>query len=873
MFGEAVGQDNCEDPVVSQSVTDLRSSCGTGVIIRNFSVEDGEGLTSTNNCSQTITILGVHDYTIMFPADADNETCIQPDYNGVEYVENGCDLLTVTTAIDTFEADADECYKLRITYEVLNWCEYSTEEDPYTVPRDADNDDILTEPTYLHVLPNNTNTLSDDVAWLDRDDNRFNGFISPLDDDDPNGQVPGASSQPYGTDESRGAYLYRQFIKVYDDINPELLVEDQGPFEDVDGNCTEEVVFDFVLTDNCTSADDHSVTVELDAFFEDVDGDGDLTLADFVPVFDPSIAPSAVNNGNDTFTVSFNSELPLGRHAVRIVGSDGCGNTDVDLIVFEVTDAKAPTPVCIEGLTVTLMPDGEGGGMAEIWASEYVVSNSGDCTGPVQFAIYHQDDFGDLDDGVLTPSPLDTGLTLTCDDEGTIIVRVYAIDGNGLADYCETTLNVQAFLPDLCGSSGGGNILGLIESPAGNATSDVEVSISDQGDMDATNFTDQQGEYGFTNLAYGEDYTVAPALEGDVNVATAVTTFDILIINRHILGISEMESPYQHVVADVNMDDVINVIDVVNIRQVIMGQRSTYLNGPTWRFADRDYEFSANAQDWVSEVFPEVYNANDLQGDILSADFYALEMGNVSEGVIAENGARPADGDSRSSAVLRTEALTIVAGETYEVPFRVNDLYGAQGTLELGVGVELLDVKYGQASAGNLNLDRAAEGVISFSWDNAHAVSDLDVNDDSPVLFTLQLRATANGELNELISLSDRITQSEGYPMSGGVANLNLTFDSADDQFDGFEFALEQNSPNPYRQETIIGYYLPSDMEVSVVVTDVRGRHLRTYEQNGTAGYNRLTMTKAELGGASGVLTYTISAEGWTASRRMVILD
>ena len=389
---------------------DLRSSCGTGVIIRNFSVVDGEGLTSGNSCSQTITILGIHDYTIMFPADADNETCIQPDYNGVEYVENGCDLLTVTTAIDTFEADADECYKLRVTYELLNWCEYSTEEDPYTIPRDADNDDILTEPTYLHVLPNNTNTLADDIAWLDNDANRFNGFISPLDDDDPNGQVPGSSNQPYGSDESRGAYLYRQFIKVYDDINPELVLEEQEPFRDVDGNCTEEVVIDFTLTDNCTSPDEYSATVELDAFFEDTDGDGELTLADFVPVNDPAIAPNVVNNGDSTFTITFNSELPIGRHAVRIVGSDGCGNTDVGLIIFEVVDDKAPTPVCIEGLTATLMPDGEGGGMAQIWASEYVVSNSGDCTGPDQKAINHQEDIGELEDGLLIQNPLTTGI-------------------------------------------------------------------------------------------------------------------------------------------------------------------------------------------------------------------------------------------------------------------------------------------------------------------------------------------------------------------------------------------------------------------------------------------------------------------------------
>ncbi|MEM6395961.1 MAG: SdrD B-like domain-containing protein [Bacteroidota bacterium] len=874
VFGEAVGQDNCPDVEVSQAVIDLRSSCGTGVIIRSFSVVDGEGLTSASDCSQTITVLAVHDYTITFPADVEELECVAPDFNEVEFVENGCDLLTVTTVIDTFEADADECYKLRITYEVLNWCEYTTEEDPYVIPRDADNDDILEEPTFLHVMPRSLNTLTDDIARLDRDNNRNNGFISPLDEDDVDGtvagQVPGNGPQPYGTDESRGAFLYRQFVKVYDEIPPVLTFEEQGPFEDLDGSCDEEVIIDFTLTDNCISPDDFDALVSLDAFFADVDGDGVLTAADFVPDNLPQFAPIATNNGDGTFTVTFNNNLPLGRHAIRVVGSDGCGNTDVALIIFEVTDAKAPTPVCISGLTATLMPDGNGGGMAAIWASEYVVSDSDDCVGPVQFAIYHPSQFDSLDNELIIPNPLDTGITLTCDDFGTIVIRVYAIDGSGLSDYCETTLDVQVFQEGICEDADQGNILGLIESPAGTATPDVEVSISDLGNMSDIEYTDQAGEYSFTQLPFNEDYTIEPSLEGDVDVATAVTTFDILIINRHILGIAEMESPYQHVIADVNMDNVINVIDVVNIRQVIMGIRSTYLSGPTWRFADQDYEFSANASDWLTEVFPEVYNANDLEGDVLSADFYALEMGNVSEGVIASSNARPESSDSRSSTDLMTDEIRLVAGNSYEIPFRVRDLYGAQGTIELSAGLELLDISYGLASAANLNMGRAAEGLISFSWDDPQAVAQAN---DNALLFTFKVRATTNSELSELIRLTDRITGAEGYPLSGGIANLNLTFGADSDLLAETNFELIQNSPNPFRQETNIGYYLPKDMDVTIVITDVNGRHLRTFEQNGTAGFNNLVVAKSQLNNASGVMTYTITADGWTASRRMVVTN
>ncbi|MEL6670542.1 MAG: hypothetical protein AAFP08_16335, partial [Bacteroidota bacterium] len=191
---------------------------------------------------------------------------------------------------------------------------YNTEEDPYEVPRDADNDDILTEATWLHVLPNDESTLTDDIAWLDRDANRFNGFISPLDEDDPNGQVAGSSNQPYGTDEARGAFLYRQFIAVYDDVAP--TVEDitgDLVFEDQDGNCAEPVVLTIDVDDACTSDEDYTGEAELDPFFEDVDGDGNLTLADFVPTADPGLQPNVTNNNDGTFTISFGVELPIGR--------------------------------------------------------------------------------------------------------------------------------------------------------------------------------------------------------------------------------------------------------------------------------------------------------------------------------------------------------------------------------------------------------------------------------------------------------------------------------------------------------------------------------------------------------------------------------
>jgi hypothetical protein len=105
------------------------------------------------------------------------------------------------------------------------------------------------------------------------------------------------------------------------------------------------------------------------------------------------------------------------------------------------------------------MPDGNGGGMGAIWANDFIASPATDCTGPVQYAMYRSADVAADED--FEPSLADSGLVLNCADLGMLPVRIYAIDGNGQFDYCETILFVQAFNEDVCTDTGG-TIAGLI---------------------------------------------------------------------------------------------------------------------------------------------------------------------------------------------------------------------------------------------------------------------------------------------------------------------------------------------------------------------------------------------------------------------------
>jgi hypothetical protein len=835
-FGEATGLDNCPDPVITQTVTDTRNSCGVGTILRTFIVTDGQGFTSPPGCLQTITVIGVHDYTVVFPGDQENEDCVEPDYNGVTFTEFGCDLITVATSIDTFTATADECYKLRINYEVLNWCEYSTLDPAYEIPRDADNDNILiNDTTVLHVIPN-ADGLGDDVALLDRDVNRNNfNTIGALDTGD-GGTETGSDPAGYGMDGSRGAFIYHQFIKVYDNNAPTLVVtEPDSAFCSITNDCVADVELGFTITDEC-SPEFVNAIVELDAF-RNPGPDGIYTLADFVA--DGGNVTSAVTNNMDgTFTVNL-ADLPIGDHALRIRATDGCGNTVIDLLEFEIVDCKAPTPICINGLTATLMPDGDGGGMAAIWASDFIASPSFDCSGEVKFAIYRDGE------QPLNPSPADTGLVLTCADEGPVAVRIYAIDPFGQSDYCLTMLLVQAFAPGVCTNPDGGSLAGAVFTPNTDMMDGVGVNISNDASMNETSFT-ANGIYQFVELALGEDYTLEPSYNPGVNLST-VSTADLILISRHILGLQELTGEYQLLAANVNLDNNINILDIIAIRRVILGLDAAFQATNSWRFYVAGDAGHA-----------EVFNENNLAGNVTGIDWVAVEMGNVTDALASFSG--NAESEGRATMGLNVNDIEMTAGNTYDVTFSAADLAGFQGTFELGAGLELTDVNYAAAKAGNFNLANAAQGLIAVSYDG-----------EAGEFFTLSIRATADAQLSNVLSVSDRLTVAEAYGTNGEVANLGLNFTNA--AVTTTDFALLQNSPNPFADRTQIAFNLPTAANVSLTVQDVQGRVVMVRQIEGNAGYNTTTLTVGQLNGASGVLTYTLIAGDYSATRKLVVLQ
>ncbi|MFM9947253.1 MAG: dockerin type I domain-containing protein, partial [Saprospiraceae bacterium] len=489
------------------------------------------------------------------------------------------------------------------------------------------------------------------------------------------------------------------------------------------------------------------------------------------------------------------------------------------------------------------------------------------------------------------------GIVLTCDDLGTVIVRIYAWDsafnpyavqpdgtvGGPNFDWCETYILVQDNMFNLC-DTGQGRIAGLIATEEQEPVAEVEVNLS--GLMSGNMNTPLAGTYTFDNLTTGPqaDYTVAPEL--DAVPLNGVSTFDLVLISRHILSVEPLNSPYKLIAADVNNDKKITTIDLIHLRKLILAIDTEFANNTSWRFVRADYIFPVPTDPWF-EVFPEVYNVNDLTGEINDADFVAVKIGDVNSSA-ATSFASIEPRTIEGLFALEVEDQKLIAGNEYTVTFKASEIakiQGYQGTLTLNqAAVELVNMEYGAVKEDNFGMRYAAEGMITTSW-NGEATKD-------DVLFSLVLRAKTDASLSEVLGVSSSYTVAEAYRQNGALLDLGIRFSSG--VLASGAVVLEQNTPNPFGERTTIGFTLPASastlastlastplsqrlsqrseaQEVTLTITDAQGRVVKLFRGNYGPGRHTQELEAKDL--PAGMLFYTLRVGNFSATRGMIVQE
>jgi hypothetical protein len=394
-----------------------------------------------------------------------------------------------------------------------------------------------------------------------------------------------------------------------------------------------------------------------------------------------------------------------------------------------------------------------------------------------------------------------------------------------------------------------GFIAGAVSTAEAAPVEGVEVGLS--GNRSMTYLTDDKGEYGFENLQEGYDYSIIP--QKDEDHRNGVSTFDLILIQKHILGESLLDSPYKLIAADVNNSKSVSTLDLIQLRKLILNIDSQFENNTSWRFVDADHRFRNPQNPWQGG-FPEVKNINNLDRSDY-ANFVAVKIGDVNASAMV--GARATTGNF----TIHTQEQAMMAGNEYKFDFTAQkeNISGYQFTLEFA-NLEIVDVIYGTAQAEHLGIF-TKEGVITTSFNG----------ETMGTLFSIVVRAKADVKASEAIQFSSRYTAAEAYTKEGAELDIQLDFRQSTANKE-VSFTLQQNMPNPFDSETVIRFQLPMAQEATLTLQDVAGRVVKQIEGDFAKGLNEVNISAADLPSA-GVYFYTLQAGEQSATKKLILLE
>ena len=106
-------------------------------------------------------------------------------------------------------------------------------------------------------------------------------------------------------------------------------------------------------------------------------------------------------------------------------------------------------------------------------------------------------------------------------------------------------------------------VSGTIADWKGNPVQRVGINSRQQAEIEVGRMTTtEDGTYSF-NLQMDQDYLLTPTK--NINPLNGVSTFDLVLISKHILGISPLENPYQWIAADINQSGSVTTFDIVPV--------------------------------------------------------------------------------------------------------------------------------------------------------------------------------------------------------------------------------------------------------------------------------------------------------------------
>ena len=531
------------------------------------------------------------------------------------------------------------------------------------------------------------------------------------------------------------------------------------------------------------------------------------------PIWDTVMAQLRWSTGNESVT----PRLPEGKHRIKWRIQQGntvkyCEHS------FRVKDCLPPTLDCEESWSVNVGPDS----MATVQIDDLVFSAQDNIT------LSHLLEFSIRKAGEGTGFPLNpggtpvTGLIYDCGQLDSQKVELWAKDRLGNTAFCETTLNITDdegicdVFPTVCAHTFWGDN-SIVQQSAFN------VVWADTSSKFDTIFLSPLPN----NCA--EMNTLPPSVwfylmaENDNKHLNGVSTFDLLLITKHILGLQLFDAPWKYIAADANNSGSVTTFDVVELRKLLLGIYDKLPANTSWRFFVADCDLPPNP---FTGLCPSTYSFlttdfGNYQQQIL---FNALKVGDVNGTADPDSLIALASDTRGEPAFLQLPDWELEKGEVYDIPLTTADpmaWLGFQAGFQFDANlIEIETVNLGALLGMEENaVAQPQPGLLNLSW---FSLTPQVVFPDE-YLLTVRIRALADTRLKDVVSTGGRLV-SEAYTADEIAQPLQLQFVEKAAAGAIGQTAIFPLQPNPTSAGAAIPIRLTQPESVLVEVMDFSGK-------------------------------------------------
>jgi hypothetical protein len=346
-------------------------------------------------------------------------------------------------------------------------------------------------------------------------------------------------------------------------------------------------------------------------------------------------------------------------------------------------------------------------------------------------------------------------------------------------------------------------------------------------------------------------------------ILCGISTLDIVLMSKHILGTQFMNNWASLIAADVNNNGTITTADILELRKMILGIQTNFTKNTSWRFFDRlntpQVAFSMAIPPIAPNIVPnsglKYIKINSLNGSNNSnKDFLGVKIGDVSGNWCISQGSGCALPQSppreNGEHEIWIDDVAARAGDNFEIVVRAGE-NGLPSVYSTGISInsemtEILDViplEMPNLSNENFNVDYE-RGNIKMLW---------ALESDSPVALyrgqqLFRVRARAKHDiltLENVLSLNDELSENIIYCVDEGIIGHALELKlmganyrqlSANKNNDSNKDAIATLSEAG--QSLILKYYTPQEGNTKLTVYDLQGRLVFQKQINSILGYN-----------------------------------